>query len=414
MVRKKSRENICVLDIGSSKIVCFIASIGSHGSIEITGIGHNLSGGIKSGSITDVKASEMAIAQAVEAAERMAGERIDKIYVNISAVNSLVKQINSQIIVAGHEITEKDLQKLLIQLSDNQPKDFEIIHSFPLDYSLDGNQGITSPLRMYGKELHCKYNIVMAAVSTILNLENCLTRCQLEMESLIHSTYSAGLASLTNDEKDMGTILLEMGGGSTSIAVFNNGSMIFADAVPFGGIHITNDLAKILSIDFANAERLKTLYGSAITSSADKEQFFDLTLENSEDDNEDNKVSKDVLVEIISARVEEILEMLKHRLTKSNAEKFAGNKIVITGGASQLQGMKEMVAKVFERKVQGSSFTAAKQNLHGLADSASGPSFAVPIGMLMYVADLNENDSVVSATSKPWQGLLNWFKENFA
>jgi cell division protein FtsA len=414
MVRKKGRENICVLDIGSSKVVCFIATVGAHGSVEITGIGHNVSGGIKSGSITDVKASEMAIAQAVEAAERMAGERVDKIYVNISAVNSLVKQIDSQIIVAGHEITEKDLQKLLIQLSDNQPADFEIIHSFALDYSLDGNQGIKSPLRMYGKELYCKYNIVMAAVSTILNLENCLTRCQLEVEAFIHTAYSAGLASLTVDERDMGTVLLEMGGGSTSIAVFNNGNMIFADAVPFGGIHITNDLAKILSIDFANAERLKTLYGSAIASSADKEQFFDLTIDNIEDDNEDNKVSKDVLVEIISARVEEILEMLKDRLLKSNVEKFAANKIVITGGASQLQGMKEMVAKVFERKVQSSSFAAAKQNLHGLADSASGPSFAVPIGMLMYAAGLNENDGIVNTTSKPWQGLLNWFKENFA
>lgn len=413
MVRKKSRSTLCVLDIGSTKIVCFIAAVGAHGSIEIIGIGHNLSVGIKAGLITDVKAAELAIAQAVESAERMAGERVEKVYVTMSAANSFAKKVHSQIVVAGHEISEKDLQKLLVQLTDNQPSDVDVIHSFALDYVLDGNNGIQTPLRMYGKQLQCNYNLVLAPITTVLNLENCLARCQLEVDAFVHSAYAAGLSCLTEDERNMGVTLLEMGGGSTSIAVFHNSHMVYADAVPLGGINITNDLAKVLSVDFANAERLKTLHGSVMHGSSDSTQFFDLDSNNSDEDSEDNRVSKEMLVDIIKARVEEILELLCAKLNQNAAKQIAGNKIIITGGAAQLAGMKELVAQVFDCKVKLGAALPARQNLSGLADSTSGPSFAVPIGILMHAAVANFETGVANQNTGRWQEMLNWFKENF-
>ncbi len=413
MVRKKSRDTICVLDIGSTKIVCFIAIVGSHGSIEITGIGHNLSVGIRSGLITDVKAAELSIAQAVESAERMAGERVEKVYITLSAAASISKHLNSQVMVAGREINEKDLQKLLVQLTDSQPADYDVIHSFALDYTLDGNNGIQTPLRMYGKHLHCNYHLIMAPVTNILNLENCLARCQLEVENFVHNAYAAGLVCLTEDERSMGITLLEMGGGSTSIAVFHNGHMVYADAVPLGGINITNDLAKVLSIDFANAERLKTLHGSTTTSTTDKSQFFDLDINSTEEDHDDNRVSKEILVEIISARVEEILGMLYERFQNSPAKQVAGNKIIITGGGVQLAGVKDLVAQIFACKVRLGLPAAARLNVSGIADSTSGAAFAVPIGMLAHAADANYTTEAANTNTGRWHDLVSWFRENF-
>lgn len=414
MVKKLKSSLISVLDIGTTKVVCFVARFTSHGQIEILGIGHHVASGIKAGRITDLRAAENSIAQAVEAAEKMAGERIKRVYVSVSSNNLISQCMSSDLMVTGREINDKDLNRLLFQLIDKyNDQELEVIHSFAYDYILDGNRGIENPLGMYGNHLTAEFNIVSTPRTYLLNIASCMARCQLEVENYISASYASGLACLTADEMELGVTLIELGGGCTSISIFNKGQMLYTDALPIGGMHVTNDIARGLSTDFISAERVKTLYGTTILTSADNNDVFEVPIATSEHDTEMNVVYRSMLVEIIRARIEETLEILLRKLNSSGMAKFGGNKIVITGGASQLPGLKEMISHMFSRTVR----VGYPKNLAGLADSTSGIAFATPIGMLMHVMDY-ENGIIFSNPSPANEyGMLGavgrWFKEHF-
>jgi cell division protein FtsA len=380
----------------------------------VLGIGHHVSQGIKAGIITDIKSTEKSIIHAVEAAEKMSGESIQRIYISIPSNNLLSHRVASEMIVTGHEINEKDLNKLLFQALDRyNDQDIEVVHTFPNDYMLDGNRGIESPLGMYGNKLSCDLHIISGQASTLLNTANCAARCQLEVEGYISSAYASGLACLTSDEMELGVVLIELGGSSTSISVFHRGNIIFTDGIPLGGMNVTNDIAQGLCTDFANAERVKNLYGSMIMTSADERETVEVPISKDED-SEMNIVNKGMLVEIIRARIEEILEIIKTKLEDSGVNKLGGNKIVITGGTSQLSGLKEFISHLFSKTVR----IGHPQMLDGIADSTSGVSFAAPIGMLIHVAESENATDPFGLKTSSNEGvlgkLMQWLKQNFA
>jgi cell division protein FtsA len=414
MVKKIKSSTVAVLDIGSSKVVCFIAKIDPFGRINITGIGHNVAQGVKAGRITDIRAAEISIAQAVEAAEKMAAESIKTLYVGISSNNLISQRISSELLVTGHEISDKDINRLMFQVLDRfNDQELDVVHSFPYDYVLDGNRGIDNPLGMYGNSLAADFHTLSSPTNYLLNINNCIMRCQLEVESFISAAYASGLACLTPDEMSLGVTMLEFGGGCTSVSIFNKGHILYSDALPIGGMHVTNDIARGFGTDFINAERIKNLYGTVVMTSADYDESIEVPISSNKHDTEMNVVKRSELVEIIRARVEEILDITLKKLEASGMARYGGNKVVITGGASQLSGLKEVVGHVFSKNVR----IGYPIELVGLAESTSGIAFSSPVGMLLHLANSESKSRTGRQVPANDQGLISgvvqWFKENF-
>jgi cell division protein FtsA len=412
-MKKQKNATVTVVDIGNTKIVCLIATTNLHNQLQIGGIGHNISHGIKAGRITDIKAAEKSIIQAISAAERMAGQSVQKIYVNISSNNLLSQRVATDLMVTGHEINDKDINRLLFQTIEKfSDQDLEVIHSFAYDYVLDGNRGIENPLGMYGNNLSADFHVLFTSANHLMNMNSCFAHCQLDIDGVISAAYSSGLACLTQDEMELGVTLLEFGGGCTSVSIFSKGHLLFTDALPIGGIHVTNDIARCISTDFVSAERIKTLYGTAIMTSADFDEQIEVSTA-SLDSAETTIISKSELVEIIRARIEEILDIIKKKIEASGLDKFSGNKIVITGGGSQLAGMKEIINHIFSKNVR----IGYPQKIEGLAESTSGVAFSSSIGMLLHVLNASNHKMFSQAPandSTPLASMIQWLKENFS
>lgn len=411
---KLNTSFIAALDIGATKVVCFIAKVSPDGEMNIIGIGHQVSQGIKSGAITDIKLAEKSIRSAVGAAEQMAGINIDKLVVNISTNKQKSHNIRAEMKIAGNEVTLRDMNQLVIQGCEKYRKDdYEVIHCIPLNYSIDGTDGVKNPLGMYCKSLGSNLHIITAHSPIIFNYANCLAQCHLNTEDYISSAYASGIAVLEEDEKELGATVIDFGGSSTSIAIFKDGEMVYTDTIPVGGMHVTNDIAIGLSTSVENAERIKTLYGNVISSPKDDQEIIDIPQIGEDGESDINHIQKSDLIAIIRPRVEEILEMIKSKLDKSEFKNVGGN-IVITGGGSQLFGLRELTGKMLKRQVRSGS----AQYIEGIAESTKGPSFATCTGMLLLAIEKrNRKSPGLAARNMSANSLLGriviWFRENF-
>ncbi len=379
--RSKTRGGvIAALDIGSSKVCCFVARM-SGDTINVIGIGHQVAKGLRGGSVVDMEAAEAAILNAVSAAEQMAGETLRSVIVSLSAGQLASHTTAVDVEIAGHEVGDTDLRRVIDHgRQHNQRPERELIHAIPVAYTIDGSRGIRDPRGMFGTRLGVNMHMITAAPAALRNLATCIGRCHLSVDGFVVSPYAAGLAVLVEDEMDLGATVIDMGGGTTSIAVFFDGNVIHVDGVPVGGNHITNDIARGLSTPVAHAERMKTLYGSAIASPADEREVIDVPLVGEEDGTQPNHIPKSILVGIIRPRLEEIFEMVRARLEASGVDKIAGRRVVLTGGGSQLQGVRELAGLILDKQVRlGRPIRVA-----GLADSTGGPAFAVCAGLLQY------------------------------
>ncbi|MSO88527.1 MAG: cell division protein FtsA, partial [Rhodospirillaceae bacterium] len=260
--RSKTRGGvIAALDIGSSKVCCFVARM-SGDTINVIGIGHQVAKGLRGGSVVDMEAAEAAILNAVSAAEQMAGETLCSVIVSLSAGQLASHTTAVDVEIAGHEVGDTDLRRVIDHgRQHNQRPERELIHAIPVAYTIDGSRGIRDPRGMFGARLGVNMHMITAAPAALRNLATCIGRCHLSVDGFVVSPYAAGLAVLVEDEMDLGATVIDMGGGTTSIAVFFDGNVIHVDGVPVGGNHITNDIARGLSTPVAHAERMKTLYG---------------------------------------------------------------------------------------------------------------------------------------------------------
>lgn len=406
---------IAALDIGSSKICCLIGKVEDNGRPAVIGIGHQLSRGVKGGTIVDMDEAEMAILTAVHAAERMSAETIDEVLVNLSGGYPTSQTVGVEVAIAGHEVGDTDLRRVLEHgRSIDVGPDRQVVHSIPVGYTIDGNRGIRDPRGMYGDRLGVTMHIVTAAAGGARNIATCVNRCHLEVSALVVSSYASGLATLVEDEKDLGVTVIDMGGGTTSIAVFFDGQVVFTDSVAIGGNHVTSDIARGLSTPLAHAERMKTLYGSALSSPSDERELINVPQIGEGGSGQSNQTAKSILVGVIQPRLEETFELVRARLEASGFDKLAGRRVVLTGGAAQLTGARELAQLVLDKQVR----MGRPIRIAGLAESTAGPAFSTAAGLIAYAIRREaEFRPSVRPERVPSQGLFDrvggWLRENF-
>ena len=405
---------LAALDIGTTKVVCFIARVTPAGELEVLGIGHQLSQGISAGVITDIKSVETCILATVNAAEQMAGANIDRVFVNVTGSKLNSRVLHVEVPINGNQISARDINRLVnVGVNECLQEGRTIIHCIPIDFLIDGEGGIQSPQGMVGNHLGVKLHLLSVSSTALLNTTHCLARCHLDIEDFIVAPYASGLSCLTRDEKDLGVTLIDLGGGNTSFAMFRSGKIVYADSIPLGGIHITKDIAYGLATDIANAERIKTLYGNTISTSADEQEMVDVPT--MEDEGEFYSIPRSVLINIIRPRIEEILEMVNARIKAHGAEDVVGGRLVLTGGGSNLLGIKELAAAIFNKQVR----IASPVYIEGLAESTRGAGFSTCVGMLKYALEKVGKDTFVPTKneetgSKKYYGrVLHWLRENF-
>lgn len=414
--QKKINGNIAVLDIGSTKVACFIAKAEDDGSFRVTGIGHQLSKGIRSGHIIDIIEAETSVVAAVHAAEQMADETIENVVVNVSGTGVSSHNVRVELTVTGERVSSRDIEDIMQEgRASVETDDDEIIHCFAVNYTLDDVSNINDPRGMVGEKLGADLHIITAPSTMVLNIANCLANCHLNAADFVASSYASGLACLEPDEMQLGVTLIDMGGGVTTIAVFSGGKNVYTDVVPIGGVHVTSDLAKGLSTSIAHAERLKTLHGSALPASSDDQAMIEvpqLGEEYSEDGS--NMMPRSIMVGIIRPRLEEIFEMIRGKLEMAGVESIAGRRVVLTGGASQLLGMREIATRVLGKQVR----LVKPRMINGLAEAVSGAAFSSAIGMMEFARRRAlEESHTDSIQRKPlpfaFKQVVQWVKENF-
>jgi len=405
---------LAALDIGTGKVCCFIARATEDGP-KIIGIGHQLSKGVRNGVIVDLDAASAAILTAIHAAEQMAETTISEVVVNISGSFPPSRIINVEVSVAGREIGDADMRRVLAQgynLKDGNER--EVIHSIPVGFSIDGSRGIRDPRGMFGKKLGVNMHIVSAKPAALRNVTAAVGRCRLEIAGIVASPYASGLSALVEDETDLGVTIIDMGAGTTTIGVFFDHNLIFADSIPVGGSHVTNDIARGLSTPLAHAERMKTLYGSAIASPADERETIAVPQIGEEEDGQANHVPKSLLVGIISPRLEETFELVRNRLEASGYDKVAGRRVVLTGGACQLPGVRELAGLILDKQIR----IGRPLRVAGLAEATGGPAFSTCVGLLHFaLSERAETARQTRGYGEAPAGFFgrvgHWLKENF-
>jgi len=421
-VQSKARTGvIAALDIGTTKMCCLIARAGGAAGLRVTGIGHQVSHGMRNGAIVSLEDAEAAARATVEAAEQMAGENIKQVVVNLSAGHPHSQLHAYDVSVAGHQITDADIQRILSPADLPVPQDDgdddgarEIVHAIPVGYTIDGNRGVHDPRGLYGQRLGVNLHIITAEQSAARNLATCVSRCHLDIESKVISPYAAALSALVEDETQLGVTLIDMGGGTTSIAVFFDGELVHTDVIPVGGSHVTNDIAMGLSTPRIQAERLKTLYGSVLPSPSDDREVLKVPLMGEDADGECNQVPRSMLVGIMRPRLEETFEIVRARLEEAGFDQAVGRHVVMTGGASQIPGLRELAGQTLDKQVR----LARPQPVEGLAEAVSGPAFATCVGLLKY-AQQQPAEAVQSASrhmEEPngrFGRFGQWIRENF-
>ena len=405
---------ITALDIGTTKICCFIARIGAD-KPRVLGIGHQISRGVRNGTIVDLDAAGTSVVNAVHAAEEMAGETIQRVVTNLSGGFFASRIVKAEIGIAGREITDTEVHRVLEHgYMIGEPSDQHVVHSVPVGFSIDGSRGIRDPRGMFGERLGVNMHVVTASAASVRNHGSAIGRSHLDVDALVVSPYAAGLSCLVEDEISLGVTVIDMGGGTTTIGVFFDGNLIHADYVPIGGCHVTNDIARGLSTPVAHAERMKALFGSAISSSTDERETIAVPQVGEEDEGHVNHVPKSLLVGIIAPRIEETFELVRNRLEASGFDKVAGRRVVLTGGACQLHGVREFAGLILDKQIR----IGRPQRVTGLAEATGGPSFSATVGLLHFAS--SERAEVARAGRRPLRApswpfgrLGHWLRENF-
>ena len=412
MSKSKTRVGtIAALDVGSAKVCCFIAHAGADG-LRVTGIGHHLSRGLRAGAVVDMEAAEDSIRSAVHHAEQMADETIHDVHLSFSAGAPASQSVEVEVALNGHAIGDSDLCRVLGEGRLRcEGGEREIVHTIPVGYTIDGSRGIRDPRGMYGERLGVNIHVVTAQPGPMRNLTTCVARCHLDVADCVVSAYASGLACLVDDERELGVTVIDVGGGTTGVAVFIEDDVIHTDVVPIGGNQITNDIARGLSTPLDHAERMKVLYGNAVPSPADERETIDVRLIGEGEDASANPVPRSQLNRIIRPRVEEIFEVVRARLEASGFADTAERRMVLTGGSSQLQGLRELASQIFGKSVR----LGRPRNIDGLAEATGGPAFSTCAGLLQYA--VRRRLKLPEQTAGRHLGtsgrIGQWFREHF-
>jgi cell division protein FtsA len=408
----KDNKNLIVgLDIGTSKIVAIVAEIGPEGELNIIGMGTQPSRGLKKGVVVNIDATMASIQRVLEEAELMADCRITEVYTGIAG--SHIKSLNSSGMVAikEKEVTQADIDRVVeTAKAIANPNDQQILHILPQEFIIDGQEDVREPLGMSGVRLEVKVHVVTGAVSSVENITKCVRRCGLEVRDVILQPLASAIAVLSDDEKDLGVCLIDVGGGTTDIAVFVGGSIRHTAVIPIAGDQITNDIAMTLRTPTKEAEELKLRHGCALRQLAGPGDVIEVP---GVGERAARKLSRQTLTEVIEPRVEELYSLVQGELRRSGFEELLSSGIVLTGGSALLQGMSELGEEVFHLPVR----IGVPAYSGGLADVVRSPRYATAVGLLIEGRNQFLRGQEARAQTTGLGGMAErmrqWFKANF-
>lgn len=379
--RKAGPGIVAALDIGTAKTACLIARLDGQGQMRVLGSAAQASQGLRNAAIVDIAAAGHSAGMAVQAAESAARQKVDSVIINLSGGLVQSERVSATVGLSDRAIGSPEVSEALASARARAPHEGRaLLHFVPLGYSVDGAKGIRDPRGLFGGRLDLEALLITAPEGVLRTLRTAVGRAHLEVEDVVVSGYAAGLSVLHPDERDLGVTVIDMGAGSTSIAVFSEGEPVFCSSIPVGGAHITNDIARGLSTPLPYAERLKTLHGSCLPSADDDLDLIDLQPIGDTDENDSVQAPRSLLVRIIQARMEEIFEMVRQSTTIVDSARLAGGAVVLTGGAAQLHGVTDLATHVLDKRAR----IGRPGGVAGLADMTERPEFATAVGMLLY------------------------------
>ncbi|MGJ7457126.1 cell division protein FtsA [Halomonas sp. MA07-2] len=384
MAGPSNASNMVVgLDIGTSKVVAIVGQPTDDGGIEIAGIGSHPSRGMKKGVVINIESTVMSIQRAVEEAELMAGCDIHSVYVGVAG--SHISSMNSDGVVAikEREVTPSDIDRVIDSararaISEGQ----RVLHVLPQEFSIDTQGGIREPLGMSGVRLEARVHLVTAALNAVQNIEKCVRRCGLEVDAIILEQLASSMAVLTEDERELGVCMVDIGGGTTDIAVFTEGAIRHTAVIPIAGDQVTNDIAMALRTPTQHAEEIKVKYACALTQLAASDEMIKVP---SVGDRPARDLSRQALAEVVEPRYEELFTLVRDELRRSGYEDLVAAGVVLTGGTARMEGVVELAEEIFHMPVR----IACPQNVRGLADVVRNPIYSTGVGLLHYA--LQEN-----------------------
>lgn len=412
MAKKIEKNIITALDIGTSKVVALVAEITEDGNINIIGIGRHPSRGLKRGVVVDIEATVNSIGRAVQEAELMAGTEVRTVYTGIAG--SHIRSLNSHGIVAirDSEVSKVDMERVIDAAKAVViPADQKILHILPQEYIIDNQGSIREPAGMAGVRLEARVHIVTGAVSAAQNIAKCVRKCGLEVNDIILEQLASSHAVLTEDEKELGVCVIDIGGGTTDIAIFYEGAIQYTAVIPIAGDQVTNDIAMAMRTPTKAAEAMKVLHASAMPDRVDPNEMIDVMSMN---EKPLRKIATKVLSDVVSARYEELFGLIRNELFRSGFENKIAAGIVLTGGGSSVLGAVELAEACFGMPVR----QGLAQKVSGLAEATSNPSLSTGVGLLlhgyqqMYEGDFSR-PLLKDSGKGVWLRMREWFQGNF-
>ncbi|MFT5709919.1 MAG: cell division protein FtsA [Halioglobus sp.] len=408
----QEQKMIVGLDIGTSKVVAIVGELSGDGQIEVVGIGSSPSRGMKKGVVVNIESTVQSIQRAVEEAELMAGCQIHSVYVGIAG--SHIRSLNSHGIVAirDREVFNLDLERVIDAAQAVAiPADQKILHILPQEYIIDNQEGIKEPLGMSGVRLEAKVHLVTCAGNAAQNIEKCIRRCGLEVEDMILEQLASSCSVLTEDEKELGVCLVDIGGGTTDIAIFTEGSIRHTGVIPIAGDQVTNDIAMALRTPTQYAEEIKIKYACALTQLAGANETIKVP---SVGDRPPRDLSRQSLAEVVEPRYDELFTLIQAEVRRSGFEDMIPAGIVLTGGTSKMEGVVELAEEIFHMPVR----VGVPQGVQGLTDIVRNPIYATGVGLLLYGLQHQEDGGTRSggagtSSEGVFARFKNWISSNF-
>ena len=399
------------LDIGTSKVVAIVGEVDVDGNIEVVGLGSSPSRGLKKGVVVNIESTVHSIQRAIEEAELMAGCTIHSVYAGIAG--SHVHSMNSNGIVAvkDREVTQTDIERVIDAAQAVAiPQDQAILHVIPQEYVVDSQEGIKEPVGMAGVRLEAKVHLVTGSVNAIQNIERCVQRCNLETDDIILEQLASSYAVLTDDERELGVCVVDIGGGTTDIAIFTEGAIRHTAVIPIAGDQVTNDIAMALRTPTQHAEKIKVKYACALTQLAKADEKIKVP---SVGDRAPRDLSRQALAEVVEPRYDELFTLIQAELRRSGFEDLIAAGIVLTGGTSKMEGVVELAEEIFHMPVR----LARPVGVSGLSDEINNPIYSTAVGLLLFAAKQQNNKTFTNRSDDEQKSVFlrikDWIKVNF-
>ncbi len=411
MSTTQQKRMLVGLDIGTSKVVAIVGEVDVDGNIEVVGLGSCPSRGLKKGVVVNIESTVHSIQRAIEEAELMAGCTIHSVYVGIAGSHIHSMNSNGIVAVKDREVTPMDIERVIDAAQAVAiPQDQSILHVLPQEYVVDSQEGIKEPVGMAGVRLEAKVHLVTGSVNAIQNIERCVQRCNLETDDIILEQLASSYSVLTDDERELGVCMVDIGGGTTDIAIFTEGAIRHTAVIPIAGDQVTNDIAMALRTPTQHAEKIKMKYACALTQLAKADETVKVP---SVGDRPPRDLSRQALAEVVEPRYDELFTLIQAELRRSGFEDLIAAGIVLTGGTSKMEGVVELAEEIFHMPVR----LARPVGVSGLSGEIDNPIYSTSVGLLLYAArqeyKKSRNKVVQEDKKNPFGRIKEWIKENF-